>query len=100
MPIVTFHKNGATVRDEVKPNTNLVVRAGIKQFPYPELSFQCGMGKCATCACKVLAGAEHLPAPNWKEKKQLGERLAQGYRLVCQLWLEHDIELLQEPAAA
>jgi ferredoxin len=43
---------------------------------------------------------EHLPPPNWKEKKQLGERLEQGYRLVCQLWLEHDIELLQEPAAA
>ena len=100
MPTVTFHKNGATYRDEVKPSTNLVVRAGIRQFPYPNLSYQCGMGKCASCACKVLAGGEHLPPPNWKEKKQLGERLEQGYRLVCQLWLEHDIELLQEPAAA
>ena len=100
MPFVTLHKNGTTFRDEVKPNTNLVVRAGIKQFPYPNLSYQCGMGKCATCACKVLAGGEHLPPPNWKEKKQLGERLEQGYRLICQLWLEHDIELLQEPAAA
>jgi ferredoxin len=48
----------------------------------------------------VLAGAEHLPPPNWKEKKQLGERLEQGYRLVCQLWLEHDIELIQETQAA
>ena len=100
MPTVTFHKNGATFRDEVNPRTNLVVRAGIRQFPYPNVSYQCGMGKCATCACKVLAGAEHLPPPNWKEKKQLGERLEQGYRLVCQLWLEHDIELAQETAAA
>jgi len=99
MPLVTLHKNGQVFRDEVKPNTNLVVRAGIRQFPYPNLSYQCGMGKCATCACKVLAGGEHLPAPNWKEKKLLAERLEQGYRLVCQLWIEHDIELLQEPRA-
>ena len=102
MPLVTFHTNGQVYRDEVLPRTNLVVRAGIKQFPFPHLAYQCGMGKCASCACRVLAGAEHLPEPNWKEKKQLGERLAQGYRLVCQLCLEHDIELAQEarPASA
>jgi ferredoxin len=100
MPLVTLHKNGQVFRDEVKPNTNLVVRAGIRQFPYPNLSYQCGMGKCATCACKVLAGAEHLPPPNWKEKKLLGARLEQGFRLACQLWLDHDIELLQEAPAA
>ena len=98
MPIVTLHKNGQSHSAEVKPDTNLVVRAGIKQFPYPHLSYECGMGKCAKCACRVLAGAEHLPEPNWKEKKQLGERLQQGYRLVCQLWLTHDIELQQEAA--
>lgn len=100
MPLVTLHKNGQTFEGEVRPNTNLVVRAGIKQFPYPHLSYECGMGKCAKCACKVLAGAEQLPAPNWKEKKQLGARLDEGYRLVCQLWLEHDIELVQEAAAS
>jgi ferredoxin len=100
MPIVTLHKNGQTFRDEVKPNTNLVVRAGIKQFPHPHLSYQCGMGKCATCACRVLAGGDRLPPPNWKERKQLGDRLEQGFRLVCQIWLEHDIELSQEPAPA
>ncbi|MFK0377809.1 2Fe-2S iron-sulfur cluster-binding protein [Pandoraea sp. NPDC090278] len=95
MPVVVFHKNGQTFQEEVKPNANLVVRAGIKQFPYPHLRYECGMGKCARCACRVLAGGEHLPAPNWKEKKQLGERLSEGYRLVCQLWIEHDIELEQ-----
>lgn len=100
MPLVTLHKNGQTFAGEVRPNTNLVVRAGIKQFPYPHLSYECGMGKCAKCACKVLAGGEQLPAPNWKEKKQLGARLDEGYRLVCQLWLEHDIELMQEASAS
>lgn len=96
MPRITFHKNGQIYEDDVKEGTNLVVRAGIKQFPFPHLSYECGMGKCARCACEVLTGAEHLPPPNWKEKKQLGDRLEQGYRLACQLWLEHDIELRQE----
>lgn len=99
MPRVTFHKNGQTYEDHVKAGTNLVVRAGIKQFPFPHLSYECGMGKCARCACEVLAGGEHLAAPNWKEKKQLGDRLEQGYRLACQLWIDHDIELRQEPTA-
>ncbi|WP_374627442.1 2Fe-2S iron-sulfur cluster-binding protein [Pandoraea sp.] len=95
MPVVVFRRNGQTYREEVKANTNLVVRAGIKQFPFPHLRYECGMGKCAHCACRVLAGQAQLPAPNWKEKKQLGDRLDAGYRLVCQLWIDHDIELEQ-----
>ena len=71
------------------------MRAGIKAFPFPHLSYGCGMGKCGKCACRVLSGAEHLPAPNWKEAKVLGERIATGTRLMCQLWLQHDIELAQ-----
>ncbi|MGY6268217.1 2Fe-2S iron-sulfur cluster-binding protein [Achromobacter denitrificans] len=99
MPTVVFHKGGQTYTDVVKENTNLVVRAGIKQFPYPHLRYECGMGKCAKCACRVLSGAEHLPPVNWKEKKQLGERIDQGYRLACQLWLNSDIELTQDVEA-
>ncbi len=95
MPTITFHKNGQTHVGEVQENTNLVVRAGIKQFPFPHLTYGCGMGKCAKCACRVLEGAEHLPAANWKEKKQLGERLDQGWRLACQLWINQDIALEQ-----
>ena len=95
MPKVVMHKNGGVFEEDVKDNTNLVVRAGIKQFPYPHLNYECGMGKCSKCACRVLAGAEYLPAPNWKEKKQLGERLDQGFRLICQLWIQHDIVLEQ-----
>jgi ferredoxin len=96
MPIVAITKNGETFTDDVKENTNLVVRAGIKQFPYPHLSYGCGMGKCAKCACQVISGAEHLPPPNWKEKKQLGARLDEGYRLSCQIWIHHDIALYQD----
>jgi len=96
MPIVTFHKNGEVHTGEVKENTNLVVRAGIKQFPYPHLAYKCGMGKCATCKSRIISGAENLPPPNWKEKKMLGDQLDHGYRLACQLWISHDLELVQE----
>lgn len=97
MPKVTITKAGETLSGEVPDNTNLVVKAGIKQFPYPMLRYGCAMGRCAKCASRVTAGAEHLAAPNWKEERILGlERLAQGYRLVCQLWLHHDIALEQD----
>jgi ferredoxin len=96
MPIVVLHRNGQAHQGEVNENSNLVVRAGIRQFPYPHLRYQCGMGKCATCASRILVGAEQLPPPNWKEKKQLGPRLEEGYRLMCQLWISHDIELAQD----
>lgn len=100
MPKVVIRKNGDSFEGEVRPNSNLVVRAGIKQFPYPHLEYGCGMGKCSKCMCRVLQGAEHLAEPNWKEKKQLGERLGQGFRLACQLWIHHDIELCQDEKAA
>ncbi|MDB5797159.1 MAG: ferredoxin [Paucimonas sp.] len=96
MPKVILHKNGEAHAGEIKDNGNLVVSAGIKKFPFPHLDYGCGMGKCAKCACIVRQGGEHLPAPNWKEKKQLGGFLDQGYRLACQLWLTHDIELSQD----
>jgi ferredoxin len=96
MPKVVLHKNGQAFEGEVKENSNLVVRAGIRQFPFPNLRYECGMGKCAKCACRILRGAEHLPPPNWKEKKQLGDRLDRGYRLTCQLWISHDLELAQD----
>lgn len=96
MPLIKIHKNGEVHEGEVQPNTNLVVRAGIRQFPYPHLSYGCGMGKCAKCMCRVVNGSESLPEPNWKEKKMLGTRLEQGYRLVCQLWINEDLELEQK----
>jgi hypothetical protein len=57
MPKILLHKNGQVHEGEVQENTNLVVRAGIKQFPYPNLSYDCGMGKCTKCAeLRHLAG--------------------------------------------
>ena len=96
MPTIILHRDGLTYQGEVADNTNLVVKAGIKQFPYPHLRYGCGMGKCAKCACRVLKGGEHLPEPNWKERQRLGLRLQEGYRLICQLWLSHDIEIEQD----
>jgi len=77
---------------------NLVVRAGIRRVPYPHLTYGCGMGKCGRCACRVIDGADHLPEPNWQETKRLGSRIEAGFRLMCQLWIRHDIELLQDDA--
>ncbi|MBL8288898.1 MAG: (2Fe-2S)-binding protein [Rubrivivax sp.] len=102
MPRIVIHRLGQAHAGEVKDNVNLVVRAGIKQFPFPHLRYGCGMGKCGKCASRVLGGAEHLPPPNWKEQRVLGEaRLADGWRLMCQLWIEHDLEIAQpdEPLA-
>jgi ferredoxin len=96
VPTVILHRDGRAYQGEIAENTNLVVRAGIKQFPFPHLRYGCGMGKCAKCACRVLEGAEQLPVPNWKERKQLGPRLDDGYRLICQLWLSHDVVLAQD----
>lgn len=96
MPTIVLHRAGQIHQGEVKENTNLVVRAGIKQFPFPHLRFGCGMGKCAKCASRIISGAEHLPEPNWKEKQRLGPKLDEGYRLICQLWVNHDLELAQD----
>lgn len=99
MPTVIIHKNGQAHTGEVKDNSNLVVRTGVRQFPYPYLSYGCGMGKCGKCQSRVLKGAEQLPPPNWKEQKVLGGKLEQGYRLICQLWISHDIEIAQDATA-
>ncbi|UOF90360.1 (2Fe-2S)-binding protein [Fodinisporobacter ferrooxydans] len=95
MPKVRLHRNGQIYEQEVPENSNLVVLAGTKKFP--QIRYGCGMGRCTRCVSRVLAGGEHLPEPNWKEVKRLGEeKLKNGYRLTCQLWITHDIELLQE----
>jgi ferredoxin len=94
MPNVILHQNGQVYQQEISPNSNLVVLAGIKKFPH--LKYGCGMGKCTKCTVKVLAGGEALPEPNWKENKMLGEKLSQGYRLACQLYIQEDIEICQE----
>ena len=51
MPKIVIHADGQRHEGEVKENTNLVVRAGIKQFPYPHLKYRCGMGQCGGGMC-------------------------------------------------
>lgn len=96
MPKITLHAEGEVHEGEVNENTNLVVQAGIRRYPYPNLKYGCGMGKCTKCMSRVITGAEHLPEPNWKEKKLLGDKLDEGYRLTCQLWITNDLELSQD----
>ncbi|MCI3923049.1 (2Fe-2S)-binding protein [Paenibacillus sp. TRM 82003] len=94
MPQVTLHQNGQVILQEVNAGSNLVVLAGIRKFP--RLKYGCGMGKCTKCTIKVLAGGDGLPQPNWKEQKMLGERLGEGYRLACQLYISEDLEISQD----
>jgi len=98
MPRIVLHRDGDTFSDEVPAGSNLVVRAGTRRFPYPHLRYGCTMGRCAKCAAIVISGGEALPEPNWKEKKLLEGRLDQGYRLLCQLWIDTDVELSQHQA--
>ncbi|WP_261131640.1 (2Fe-2S)-binding protein [Bacillus sp. Marseille-Q3570] len=94
MPKVKLHVDGEVVQQEVKDHANLVVLAGIKQFP--KLKYGCGMGKCTKCTCKVIDGADQLDPPNWKEQKMLGENLDEGYRLTCQLTVKDNLEITQD----
>jgi ferredoxin len=94
MPIVKLHHNGELYQQEIAVNSNLVVLAGIKKFPH--LKYGCGMGKCTKCTVKVLSGGEGLAEPNWKEKKMLNDKLDEGFRLCCQLYIHEDIEIHQE----
>ncbi|KRE47386.1 2Fe-2S iron-sulfur cluster-binding protein [Paenibacillus sp. Soil522] len=94
MPNVILHQNGQVYQQEVGENSNLVVLAGVRKFPH--LKYGCGMGKCTKCMVKVISGGEKLQEPNWKESKMLGEKLDEGFRLACQLYISEDIELRQE----
>lgn len=97
MPKVKLYVDGTIIEQEVKDHSNLVVLAGIRQFP--KLKYGCGMGRCTKCACQVLEGAEALAAPNWKEEKMLGDKVKENYRLACQLTITEDVVLSQENTA-
>ncbi|ANX13836.1 ferredoxin [Fictibacillus arsenicus] len=94
MPTVRLVQDGEIIEQEVKENSNLVVLAGIKQFP--KLRYGCGIGKCTKCVSQISKGAEQLDPPNWKEEKMLGDKLDEGFRLTCQLTVKDDLELIQD----
>ena len=73
MPFVRVISENKIIEENVTENTNLVVQAGIKKFPYPYLKYKCGMGTCGTCASLIISGKNNLPEPTWKEVKVLKE---------------------------
>lgn len=94
--VVLHAADGSTREQFVPAGSNLVVLAGLRRFP--GLRYSCGMGRCGRCASRVLQGMEGLPPPNWKEERLLGaDKLAEGYRLLCQLYLNSDVEVVQDP---
>ena len=95
MPIVKIHKDNEIFKGDVKVNVNLVVQAGIKQFPFPHLKHKCGMGTCGTCVSKIISGEEYIDKPSWKEIKVLKDKLKLGFRLACQFSVYEDIEIEQ-----
>lgn len=99
MPTIRIHKNGQIYEGEIPEDSNLVVLTGVRKFPFPHLRYGCGMGKCTKCKSRIIAGAEGLAEPNWKEMKLLtDEERAQGFRLACQLRVFQDLELTQDDA--
>ena len=95
MPIVKIIHGDEVFEQDLNENTNLVVQAGIKKYPFPYLKYKCGMGTCGTCSSKIISGAENLSEPTWKEIKVLKEKLDLGYRLVCQFRVFHNIVIKQ-----
>ena len=95
MPLVKISHGDEVLEQNVKENTNLVVQAGIKKYPFPYLKYKCGMGTCGTCSSKIISGAENLSKPTWKEIKVLKDKLNLGYRLACQFRVFYDIEIKQ-----
>ena len=63
MPFVRVISENKIIEENVTENTNLVVQAGIKKFPYPYLKYKCGMGTCGTCASLIISGKNNLPEP-------------------------------------
>ena len=60
MPFVKIIHGDEVFEQDVNENTNLVVQAGIKKYPFPYLKYKCGMGTCGTCSSKIISGAESL----------------------------------------
>lgn len=95
MPLVRLFHDHDIFEKKLDKNTNLVVQAGIKNFPFPYLKYKCGMGSCGTCECFIISGKENISEPTWKEKKILKEKLSLGFRLACQFRILNDVDLKQ-----
>jgi 2Fe-2S ferredoxin len=83
-------------RFEVKPGETIMEAARAAGYYWPTTCG--GNGECTTCACDVLAGAEHLEPMGRSEAASLVEgrgrsALQSGLRLACQARVRGDIEV-------
>lgn len=50
-----------------------------------------GQGVCSTCRVRVEEGADALPDVSAAERRQLGDRVEEGWRLCCLLRVRGDL---------
>ena len=72
MPFVRVISENKITEENVTKNTNLVVQAGIKKFPYPYLKYKCGMGTCGTCASLIIPRYLDVPPFERTNSNSLG----------------------------
>lgn len=48
------------------------------------LAYKCQQGYCGKCSVQLLSGSSLFDSPTEQERKKLGGKLPQGYRLACQ----------------
>ena len=75
MPLVRVISENKIIEEKVSENTNLVVQAGIKKFPYPYLKYKCGMGTCGTCASLIISGKKKITRTYMERSKSFKRKI-------------------------
>src|ERR1700722_20156816 len=87
MPKLTFLKNNRTMH----------VKEGMELLRLPHLDstvplkFGCCIGRCGTCAIKIVKGEENLSPKTKLEKETLSQLHLDSHRLACQCALKGDV---------
>ncbi|HEY8345710.1 MAG TPA: 2Fe-2S iron-sulfur cluster binding domain-containing protein [Symbiobacteriaceae bacterium] len=83
---------GTEYRVEIPKGENLLDGVNDKGVA---VKWDCKNGVCDTCKVRVLKGMENLTPPTEAEENMLGDLLAQGYRLCCQVTANGPCEIEQ-----
>jgi ferredoxin, 2Fe-2S len=83
MDEIIIEQNGRSY--EIHPVKGKLLDAALAEGK--QINFKCRKGTCGQCTVKVLKGPG-LSAPNEQEQKKLGNEIANGYRLACQVEIE------------
>lgn len=89
---VTVKLGGKVYNVEVPKGENLLDGVNEKGVA---VKWDCKSGVCDTCKIRVLKGMENLTPPTEAEEEMLGELLAKGYRLCCQVTANGPCEIEQ-----